>query len=507
MDASYRKRLTELKCIYRYNCPVILLTATLPVRLEAWFRQAMLVGDAEIIRARSDKKNISYNVVQVTGPGRSAVEDEVVKQVIRITGRMTGKQKGVIYSRSKANCTRLAELIRCGYHHSDMSLSERQAVLEDWVEGRSETRWVVATTGLGTGVDIEGIVAIIHAEQPYGLVDFIQQTGRGGRKAGEEVESIVVLGRAAVYYDRQASDVDQLNRQAAERFVQTPDCRRLVLGAFMDGIAQDCDSLQAVRCDRCRQLTEVQADGRDEVVGMGECSEGGTTGDWHSAVAEVVDDRLRGDNKERQRRIRKLLEWVELMDSKCAVCYVKWCHQGRADGRQRTYEHEFRSCKVLGGSEAYMAWRRQIRFKEYTCCWTCGLPQAWYLVSHTFELAGTRPNWTIRESTNTTHPSEGPSVVGSVDIATISSNAQQEDALLSILRAMNVNPEWDQRNWFDDVLRRLGETWPTEFADDMIAPFLDYTVRLLVDAPLDWAKESTVNDESAATCSLPSNWH
>ncbi|KAH7016575.1 uncharacterized protein B0I36DRAFT_397314 [Microdochium trichocladiopsis] len=107
------------------------------------------------------------------------------------------------------------------------------------------------------------------------------------------------------------------------------------------------------------------------------------------------------------------------------------------------------------------------------------------LVSHTFELAGTRPNWTIRESTNTTHPSEGPSVVGSVDIATISSNAQQEDALLSILRAMNVNPEWDQRNWFDDVLRRLRETWPTEFADDMIAPFLDYTVRLLVDAPLD----------------------
>ncbi|KAH7010574.1 uncharacterized protein B0I36DRAFT_370192 [Microdochium trichocladiopsis] len=101
----------------------------------------------------------------------------------------------------------------------------------------------VATTGLGTGVDIEGIVAIIHGEQRYGLVDFVQQTGRGGRKAGEEVESVVVLGRAAVYQGRQASDVDQLNRQAVERFTQTPDCRRLVLGAFMDGIAQDCDSL------------------------------------------------------------------------------------------------------------------------------------------------------------------------------------------------------------------------------------------------------------------------
>ncbi|KAK1838378.1 hypothetical protein CCHR01_18994, partial [Colletotrichum chrysophilum] len=49
-----------------------------------------------------------------------------------------------------------------------------------------------ATTGLGTGVDIEGIVVVIHAEQPYGLVDFVQQTGRGGRRAGEVVESIIV---------------------------------------------------------------------------------------------------------------------------------------------------------------------------------------------------------------------------------------------------------------------------------------------------------------------------
>ena len=39
IDVGYRERLTELKGLYRFDCPVILLTATLPVHLEGWFRQ------------------------------------------------------------------------------------------------------------------------------------------------------------------------------------------------------------------------------------------------------------------------------------------------------------------------------------------------------------------------------------------------------------------------------------------------------------------------------------
>ncbi|KAH7012479.1 uncharacterized protein B0I36DRAFT_369638 [Microdochium trichocladiopsis] len=124
------------------------------------------------------------------------------------------------------------------------------------------------------------------------------------------------------------------------------------------------------RCDAVEQVDVLDEDMDVDV------DDGSSTGDWHSATDEAAEDCLRRDNKERQRRIRKLLEWVESIEGKCVVCYVKWCHQGRAEGRQMTYEHEFRGCKVLGGSDTYMAWRRQIRFKEYSCCWTCGLPQA-----------------------------------------------------------------------------------------------------------------------------------
>ncbi|RYP58050.1 hypothetical protein DL771_011356 [Monosporascus sp. 5C6A] len=174
MDAGYRERLAALKGLYRFDRPVILLTATLPVRLERWFRQEMVAGDTGVVRAATVKQNIRYRVTTVAA-GKTAVEDEV------------------------------------------------------------------------------GIVAVVHMEQPYGLVDFVQQTGRGGRRDGEVVESVIVTDGRAAWYDRQGSDVEQQNRQAMEWFVASVDCRRVALGAFMDGQGRDCEEVGGERCDRCRR--------------------------------------------------------------------------------------------------------------------------------------------------------------------------------------------------------------------------------------------------------------
>jgi superfamily II DNA helicase RecQ len=49
----------------------------------------------------------------------------------------------------------------------------------------------VATGALGTGVNIKGIVYIVHVDQPYRLTGFVQQSGRG-RRNGEVSESIII---------------------------------------------------------------------------------------------------------------------------------------------------------------------------------------------------------------------------------------------------------------------------------------------------------------------------
>ena len=107
---------------------------------------------------------------------------------------MSGIQKGVVYVRSREGCEALAVKLGCDHYHSGIvEESQRRATLQRWVTGEGDNRWIVVTTGLRTGVDIPGIVAVVHMEQPYGLVDFVQQTGRGGRQAGEVVESVVVM--------------------------------------------------------------------------------------------------------------------------------------------------------------------------------------------------------------------------------------------------------------------------------------------------------------------------
>ncbi|KAK2005237.1 hypothetical protein LZ32DRAFT_546476 [Colletotrichum eremochloae] len=48
-DGGYRPTLLELKSLYRFGVPMVMLTATLPVRMELWFRRLMLAEDADIL--------------------------------------------------------------------------------------------------------------------------------------------------------------------------------------------------------------------------------------------------------------------------------------------------------------------------------------------------------------------------------------------------------------------------------------------------------------------------
>ena len=66
-----------------------------------------------------------------------------------------------------------------------------------------------------------GITAVIHAEQPFGLVDFVQQTGRGSRRDGEVVDSIVVHNGRKPQLRPGANFVQQTNQAQMEQFVSS----------------------------------------------------------------------------------------------------------------------------------------------------------------------------------------------------------------------------------------------------------------------------------------------
>ncbi|EYB28035.1 hypothetical protein FG05_30289 [Fusarium graminearum] len=345
MDISYRAKLGELVGLRRFGLPLVLLTATLPVVLEDWFRGEMLARSATVVRDRTVKLNCRYEVQQVK-PGSTAVEDRTVQVTKQLDRDMTGHQKGIIYCRSKSQCEAMADEIGCGSHHSGMSEQERHEARTAWTEGCGGSRWIAATTGLGTGIDIEGIVVVVHMEKPYGLVDFVQQTGRGGRRAGEVVRSVIIHDGRPQREDQHRSFVDTINQAQMEAFILTPGCRRAIISAFMDGAAgercQDIDG--AMLCDRCEVL-QVEGDddkGKDRVEEVTEEESGGETegdsesesnGETGDSESESHEMRKGGKiwkafGKEEGIRVRTLLRWLDDVADECPVCHVRRHQKG-----------------------------------------------------------------------------------------------------------------------------------------------------------------------------------
>lgn len=361
MDIGYRSRLGELASLHRYGCPLVLLTATLPVVLEDWFRKQMLAQGAVIVRDRTTKLNCRYGVEQVQA-GKGAVEQRTVETVRRLGRRMTGKQKGVIYCRSKKQCEDLAGELGCDFHHSDMTEQRRREAREAWAAGGGH-RWITATTGLGTGVDIEGIVAVVHMGQPYGLVDFIQQTGRGGRRRGEVVESVVVHDGRPARVDVHRSFVDDNNQSQMSAFVSTPGCRRAVIAAFMDGVAgETCSGLAGGEaCDNClEEARAAEEQEQERQVGSG------------GRIWRVF-------REEEGRRVRALLRWLDEVGEECAVCHVRRYQRGlELEGvpEGRPHRGDRKWCKVVG-EEEYAQVRRTLTFGDLSCCYICKLPLDW----------------------------------------------------------------------------------------------------------------------------------
>jgi hypothetical protein len=119
----------------------------------------------------------------------------------------------------------------------------------------------LSRTGLGTRINIPRIIAIIHIEQPYGLVDFIQQTGRGTRREGKVVDSVIVHNGRPVWTKLSANFIKKNNQAQMDMFVQADQCRRSVMGSFIDGKANETcrDILGAIVYDNCAARLDKEA--------------------------------------------------------------------------------------------------------------------------------------------------------------------------------------------------------------------------------------------------------
>jgi superfamily II DNA or RNA helicase len=327
-DSDYRRKLRELDRLRDIKCNTLLLSATLPPAMEEKLAEEMALGTrVKVVRAKTNRPNIQYSVETVENGGAMA---RVLELVSDRMDSMSDGRKGIIYCRTKAACKAMAKVIGCDHYFAGWE--EREVGLSDWLKGKH--KFIVATGALGTGVDYPGIVSVIHMNRPYKLIDFCQQSGRGGR-GGEPVESMVVLEKLDL---SPGWDEDE---EGMSEFMQTEGCRRVVLSGEMDDEVVDCRAIDAVECDNC---------GRGFLCDLGPM--------------------LRREGvKRRSMCIERLAAAVRRMYGCCPVCWL-------LGGEDAASSHRFDGCPWFEFRRQYGESKEWIRYTDLKTCWGCHLPES-----------------------------------------------------------------------------------------------------------------------------------
>jgi len=235
----------------------LMLSATCPTLLRADVASQLGITNCLTIHAATDRPEISYNVILHN------TLDEAKESLLRILKKQLDRKKGdasfraLVYCRSKDNVDELALKIGCKPFHADRPEDERAQTFKDWVEGKDKS--VVASSLLGCGIHVPGVTAVFHLETPWSVLDFAQESGRGGRD-GKPSMSFVFASRD----EREPDGEDLYGKKTMRTWVlQNSVCRRTALSAFLDEGRTTCVSLpKAILCDVCRAESKKPHPGR-----------------------------------------------------------------------------------------------------------------------------------------------------------------------------------------------------------------------------------------------------
>jgi superfamily II DNA helicase RecQ len=364
-DTSYRAKLRELWQLRYLDCSFTCLTATLLTTLEAALRANLLLESAQLYRQSTMRPTIRYRVIDSCREGLWEVAEPLIRGLPLPLG-----SRGVIYVRSYAQGESVAEEMGCPFYKA--TATGKQELLTQWAGGSGG--WIVATGALGTGIDIPGVVYIIHLGRPYGLTSFMQQAGRGGR-AGEISDSIVILPSRSPSSSGSRQfpaprpelldtySVEAQDEAALTDYLESSSCRRAVLAQHLDRCltGADCLATDSILCDQCQELVyqQGQAEGRTrDSSGSGK----------HKSGVEAISQAL----QLAMQRDEQLEQFHQLLHAHCIYCQLML---GEGEGESHCHGECPHAYKQKCDLVAYQQWRLQVQLAPRGQCFQCGLSQ------------------------------------------------------------------------------------------------------------------------------------
>ena len=254
--------------------------------------------------------------------------------------------------------------LNCGLYTARHKDKEQD--FEAWRQGTYST--MCATSALGAGIDIPGIVLVVHVGFMFDVFTFQQGAGRGGR-GGKLAWSLTLIQNS--WFERTGRTDPRRKSmpvRALESYLQTEICRQQPLSAYFNGNdAVTCSTLDANPCDLCQRQMQGSKPIQRVISKRPLTIDGPEQSKRQKIVQreEAIQERLRVEAVLEA----KVRERVEILQSRCYVC---WFRQGDYQ------DHSVKECPLdmlFNGAEEVSIQRKD--FPENHACFACGLPCDW----------------------------------------------------------------------------------------------------------------------------------
>ena len=241
----------DIKCITAF-------TATASGNVLNSIRES-LFGDLPVISLveNPDRVNISYEVIPVLSKSRT------------VTRLVADRDSPVlIFTRSRKRTEYYARLLKnrfpsreIYFYHAGLNKEERQAV-EKWFM-QASGGLLVATAAFGLGIDKADIRTVIHADVPYSIEAYLQESGRAGRDKKASTAILLHSREDALFGDKLENTILKSRYGNLLKYTQKTDvCRREIL---LECMGYELDT-ECSGCDVCTGSSVSREDGRNELL-------------------------------------------------------------------------------------------------------------------------------------------------------------------------------------------------------------------------------------------------
>jgi superfamily II DNA helicase RecQ len=320
---TFRPSMNEVHQLCLIRTPKIYMSATLPMHLYQQLISKLSIPRHLIIQANNNRPNIYYSVQDLKPPAsnhfaklmqfyhdfqplqpprpRFASGTEPVPPPSY--DQLHEPVKAIFYFRS----IDVLEIFANQYHglvaqyYSHLKGKEEQ--LESFVQGQKSI--LAATSAVSAGYDFSGVNLVIHYGAPWGLTDWVQQSGRLSRQPDQ-------TGHSIIFRFSRSQEPKNPEEHLIQQFMDLDGCRRGLLNSIYNNqVDQFCQPSDRP-CDFCH--------GRNLVL------------------ARTSDLVVQGSRSAHQREV-KLHQFLEFFQRECIVCSVLY-YQLPADQRHQWVKAE-----------------------------------------------------------------------------------------------------------------------------------------------------------------------